>query len=53
MEKIAAVQARYPIPEAKLLPAELGEHRRLRDEGFISSEQYNMAKARILGRHAS
>jgi hypothetical protein len=53
MEKIAAVQARYPIPDTKLLPAELGEHRRLRDEGLISTEQYNMAKARILGRHAS
>lgn len=53
MEKIAAVQARYPFPEAKLLPAELGEHRRLRDEGFISADQYNRAKARILGRHAS
>lgn len=53
MEKIAALQARYPFPEDKLLPAELGEHRRLRDEGFIDADQYNRAKARILGRHAS
>ena len=52
MEKIAAVHARYPIPDAKLLPAELGEHRRFREEGFITTEQYNAAKANILGNHS-
>jgi hypothetical protein len=50
-EKIAAVHNRYPIPESKLLPAELGETRRLRDAGFISAKDYETAKSRVLGNH--
>lgn len=52
MERISAIHSRYPVPESRLLPAELGEHRRFRDEGFMTTNQYNIAKSNIFGKHA-
>ena len=36
------------FPNEKLIPAEVSEHRRLRDEGVITAEQYEEAKRKIL-----
>ena len=38
--------------DSQLLAAELSEHRRLRDEGILSSKQYEKAKARIFSSHS-
>ena len=48
---ISMAQGKRDIPEDRLLPAILEEHRRLRDEGVISNESYEQAKVNILGNH--
>ena len=47
-EHIVAAKQALRIPQAQLLPLEVGEHRRLCDEGIISKSKYEFAKKNIL-----
>ncbi len=48
IDAIATAKAKNGFSSSKMLPAEVSEHRRLRDEGIITPEQYEKAKLRIL-----
>lgn len=51
MNCIQAVDRQNYFTPAQVLAAELSEHRRLRNEGLISNQCYEKAKARILESH--
>jgi len=48
VNSIAKAKQALRIPPSQLVPLEVGEHRRLNDEGIISQKQYEVAKNRIL-----
>jgi len=48
VNSIAKAKQTLRIPPSQLVPLEVGEHRRLNDEGVISQKQYEVAKNRIL-----
>lgn len=50
--RIEAARREYGPSQRELLSAELREHRRLRDEGVLSAEDYEAVKARILSCHS-
>ena len=45
---IVMARSEIRLSESQLMPLAVGEHRRLKDEGIISNDQYESAKARIL-----
>ena len=45
---IVMAKSEIRLSESQIMPLEVGEHRRLRDEGIISKPQYELAKANIL-----
>jgi len=48
MEEILLAKRDLHIPSSQLVPLEVGEHRRLSDEGILNSTQYDVAKQNIL-----
>ncbi|MCI0508255.1 MAG: hypothetical protein L0Z73_19440 [Gammaproteobacteria bacterium] len=48
IKRINRAKLEYPVAGAELAAAEVSEHRRLRDEGIITSGQYEQAKTNIL-----
>ncbi len=49
---IEAARMEYGPDNRELLSAEMREHRRLRDDGVLSAEEYDAVKARILRCHS-
>lgn len=48
---INAVKARSHYSQTQALAAELSDHRKLRDDGAISSKDYELAKSNIMSHH--
>ena len=52
MNNIELARSNNSVPKSRLLPAIVGEHRRLFEKGFISKEQFDQAKKNILSNNS-